>query len=95
MSGWDWFDPTPDIADDGTIDHWQACFADAAGQRVLTDLERQILHTALGPDANSQAIWMREGQRALVLQIRRLATENVASRGGGDGNGNGQADRED
>jgi len=82
MSGWDWFEPTSDFADDGKRDHWQACFASAAGQQVLADLERQILHTALGPDTNNQAIWMREGQRALVLQIRRLSTENSDVEGG-------------
>ncbi|MEQ8286051.1 hypothetical protein [Thalassospira sp.] len=78
MSGWDWFDPIPEMPEDADIDHWQACLDTPAGQRVLADLERQILHTSLGPDANSHAIWMREGQRALVLQMRRLASGHKA-----------------
>lgn len=72
-SGWDWFDPENTFDEDGKLDHWQACFAGASGAAVLADLERQILHSALGPDATNSAIWMREGQRALVLQMRRLA----------------------
>jgi 3-oxoacyl-[acyl-carrier-protein] synthase III len=73
-SGWDWFDPNNTPDDDASLDHWQACFADPAGAAVLAELERQILHSSLGPDATNSAIWMREGQRALVLQIRRLAS---------------------
>lgn len=76
--GWDWFDPqdgqVPDTGTDRGKDHWQACFASHVGQMVLGDLERHFLQTALGPDAGSNAIWMREGQRALVLHIKRLAT---------------------
>ncbi|KJE34382.1 hypothetical protein UF64_14945 [Thalassospira sp. HJ] len=71
--GWDWFEAeTEALTKDGT-DHWQACFDSDAGAKVLDDLERHFLLSVLGPDASDKAIWMREGQRALVLQIKRLA----------------------
>ncbi|MCC9623940.1 hypothetical protein LPB41_19855 [Thalassospira sp. MA62] len=73
-TGWDWFAPKMNDAGGPKTDHWQACFGSDAGQMVLADLERNILKTALGPDHDTARLWMREGQRALVLQIRRLAT---------------------
>jgi len=72
-NGWDWFEAESKSLSDGSKDHWQACFDSDAGAKVLADLERHFLHSALGPDASDKAIWMREGKRALVLQIRRLA----------------------
>lgn len=77
-NGWDWFAAENEtLAENGT-DHWQACFDSDAGAKVLADLERHFLHTALGPDASTAAIWMREGKRALVLQIKRLAERSAA-----------------
>ncbi|MHC8494445.1 Bbp19 family protein [Thalassospira sp. SM2505] len=75
-NGWDWFEPQESPNPGAENDHWQACFGSPAGQQVLDDLEAHILHSALGPDVSPGAIWMREGQRALVLLIRRLATAN-------------------
>ncbi|NIY76958.1 hypothetical protein HED22_14990 [Thalassospira sp. HF15] len=72
-NGWDWFEAENESLSDGSADHWQACFDSDAGAKVLADLERHFLHAALGPDASDKAIWMREGKRALVLQIKRLA----------------------
>ncbi|WP_341363457.1 hypothetical protein P8T57_14135 [Thalassospira sp. SN3W] len=89
MSGWDWFDGLASAADDETEEvdrvHWQQCFGTSAGQKVLADLERSILRTALGPQSPDRAIWMREGQRALVLQMARLARGSVD--GGGSDRG--------
>ncbi|CAM3461498.1 MAG: hypothetical protein CMO07_02140 [Thalassospira sp.] len=77
-TGWDWFEAENEaLTEDGT-DHWQACFDSDAGAKVLADLERHFLQTALGPDASDKAIWMREGKRALVLQIKRLAERSAA-----------------
>ncbi|KZB62161.1 hypothetical protein AUP42_04170 [Thalassospira lucentensis] len=79
MSGWDWFDGL--AADDETEEvdrvHWRQCFGTSAGQKVLAELERSILRTAFGPQSPDRAIWMREGQRALVLQMARLARGSV------------------
>ena len=72
-NGWDWFEAESDTLSENDTDHWQVCFDGDAGSQVLADLERHFLHTALGPEASEAAIWMREGQRALVLQIKRLA----------------------
>jgi len=80
MSGWDWFDGLVAAADETEeVDrvYWQQCFGTSAGQKVLTELERSILRTALGPQSPDRAIWMREGQRALVLQMTRLARGSV------------------
>jgi|GEM_PF-797005 len=81
MSGWDWFDGLASAADDETEEvdrvHWQQCFGTSAGQKVLAELERSILRTALGPQSPDRAIWMREGQRSLVLQMTRLARGSV------------------
>ena len=75
-NGWNWFETAgeePETIAPKEIDHWQACFATPAGQQVLRDLERQFIQTSLGPASNNTALWMREGQRGLVLQMRRLA----------------------
>lgn len=72
-NGWDWFETENDTLSENGTDHWQACFNSEAGAKVLADLEQHFLHSALGPDASNSAIWMREGKRALVLQITRLA----------------------
>ena len=86
MSGWDWFEgAVVDEADEMDRAHWQQCFGTNAGQKVLADLERSILRTALGPQSPDRAIWMREGQRALVLQMTRLARGSVD--GGGSDSG--------
>lgn len=77
QSGWDWFDPDGAALTAADSDHWQACFETDAGQAVLADLERHFLQSALGPDASDKAIWMREGKRALVLQIKRLAERSA------------------
>ncbi|UKV15613.1 hypothetical protein L6172_04715 [Thalassospiraceae bacterium SW-3-3] len=81
MSGWDWFDGLASAAAAETEEvdrvHWQQCFGTHAGQKVLAELERNILRTALGPHSPDRAIWMREGQRALVLQMARLARGSV------------------
>ncbi|KZB65947.1 hypothetical protein [Thalassospira sp. MCCC 1A02491] len=77
INGWDWFEPQGDEMTEDGRDHWQSCFASDAGQKVIRELERQILQTALGPDVPASAIWMREGQRALVLQIKRLARTDI------------------
>ena len=87
MSGWDWFDGLASAADDETEEvdrvHWQQCFGTSAGQKVLVELDRSILRNALGPQSPDRAIWMREGQRALVLQMTRLARGSI-DRGGSD-----------
>jgi hypothetical protein len=72
-NGWDWFEAGNETLSESGSDHWQACFDSDAGAKVLADLARHFLHSALGPDARDKAIWMREGKRALVLQIKRLA----------------------
>ncbi|WP_175581428.1 Bbp19 family protein [Thalassospira lucentensis] len=75
-NGWNWFDAAgeePEAIRAKEIDHWQACFATPAGRQVLRDLERQFIQTSLGPASNNAALWMREGQRGLVLQMMRLA----------------------
>lgn len=75
-NGWNWFDAAgedPETIAPTEIDHWQACFATPAGRQVLRDLERQFIQTSLGPASNNAALWMREGQRGLVLQMRRLS----------------------
>ncbi|MBC05954.1 hypothetical protein [Thalassospira sp.] len=77
-NGWDWFEVENESLSEDDTDHWQACFDCDAGTQVLADLERHFLHTALGPEASNAAIWMREGQRALVLQIKRLAERSAA-----------------
>lgn len=79
MSGWDWFEEVAaaDETDEADRVHWQQCFGTHAGQKVLAELERSILRTALGPQSPDRAIWMREGQRALVLQMTRLARGSV------------------
>ncbi|OSQ47453.1 hypothetical protein [Thalassospira alkalitolerans] len=74
MTGWDWFEDLA-VTDETADDHWRHCFASRAGQKVLADLDRSITRTALGPQSTDRAIWMREGQRALVLQIARLAQD--------------------
>ena len=88
MSGWDWFEGVAaadetDEADEVDRVHWQQCFGTHAGQKVLAELERSIIKTALGPHSPDRAIWMREGQRALVLQMARLARGSV-ERGAAD-----------
>jgi len=79
MSGWDWFEgvAAADETDEADRVHWQQCFGTYAGQKVLAELERSIIKTALGPHSPDRAIWMREGQRALVLQMARLAMGSV------------------
>ena len=82
MSGWDWFDGLASAVETDEVDeadrvHWQQCFGTSAGQKVLAELERSILRTALGPQSPDRAIWMREGQRSLVLQMARLARGSV------------------
>ena len=79
MSGWDWFEglAAADETDEADRVHWQQCFGTHAGQKVLAELERSILRTALGPQSPDRAIWMREGQRSLVLQMTRLARASV------------------
>ncbi|MCH2277175.1 hypothetical protein [Thalassospira sp.] len=79
MSGWDWFEEmaAADETDEADRVHWQQCFGTHAGQKVLVELERSILRTALGPQSPDRAILMREGQRALVLQMMRLARGSV------------------
>ena len=76
-NGWDWFESENETLSENGSDHWQACFDSDAGAKVLADLERHFLHTALGPEASTAAIWMREGQRALVLQIKRLGRTEI------------------
>ena len=74
--GWNWFETAgedPETIAPKEIDHWQACFATPAGRQVLRDLERQFIQASLGPASNNAALWMREGQRGLVLQMMRLA----------------------
>lgn len=74
--GWNWFDAADDVTEAITakeIDHWQACFATDAGRQVLRDLEGQFIRASLGPATGNAALWMREGQRGLVLQMMRLA----------------------
>lgn len=85
MSGWDWFEgvAAADETDEADRVHWQQCFGTYAGQKVLAELERSIIKTALGPHSPDWAIWMREGQRALVLQMARLARGSV-ERGAAD-----------
>lgn len=86
MSGWDWFEAAGDAPDEPNEvdrDHWLQCFGTHVGQKVLSELERSILRTALGPQSPDRAIWMREGQRALVLQMARLARGSV-ERGAAD-----------
>ena len=90
MSGWDWFDGLASAVETDEVDeadrvHWQQCFGTSAGQKVLAELERSILRTALGPQSPDRAIWMREGQRSLVLQMARLAMGSVD--GGGSDRG--------
>ncbi|MBL4840200.1 MAG: hypothetical protein JKY47_05150 [Thalassospira sp.] len=79
MNGWDWFEEVAaaDETDEADRVHWQQCFGTSAGQKVLAELERSILRNALGPQSPDRAIWMREGQRALVLQMARLARGSV------------------
>jgi len=79
MSGWDWFEEVAAADETEEVDrvHWQQCFGTSAGQKVLAELERSILRTALGPQSPDRAIWMREGQRSLVLQMARLARGSV------------------
>ncbi|OSQ32270.1 hypothetical protein [Thalassospira sp. MCCC 1A03138] len=80
MNGWDWFEGLASAADETEeVDraHWRQCFGTSAGQKVLVELERSIIKTALGPQSPDRAIWMREGQRALVLQMTRLARGSV------------------
>lgn len=79
MSGWDWFEEVAAAAETDEADrvHWLQCFGTHAGQKVLAELERSIIKTALGPQSPDRAIWMREGQRALVLQMARLARGSV------------------
>lgn len=75
-NGWNWFEMAgeePETIAPKEIDHWQACFATPAGRQVLRDLERQFIQTSLGLTSNNAALWMREGQRGLVLQMMRLA----------------------
>ncbi|MBP3127784.1 hypothetical protein [Thalassospira sp. ER-Se-21-Dark] len=76
-NGWDWFEAESESLSESGTDHWQTCFDSDAGAKVLADLEQHFLHTALGPDASTAAIWMREGKRALVLQIKRLAERSA------------------
>ncbi|PKR56035.1 hypothetical protein [Thalassospira marina] len=45
----------------------------ADGAAICAQLRAMTLERALGPAASPQAIWMLEGQRALVLQILRRA----------------------
>ncbi|MCK2166424.1 hypothetical protein [Thalassospira xiamenensis] len=80
MNGWDWFEEVAaaDETDEADRVHWQQCFGTHAGQKVLAELERSIIKTALGPQSPDRAIWMREGQRALVLQMTRLARGSVS-----------------
>ena len=55
---------------------WQRILGDAAGHDgavVCADLRAMTLERALGPGASPQAIWMLEGQRALVLHMLRRA----------------------
>jgi hypothetical protein len=55
---------------------WQRVLGPSAGHDaavVCADLRAMTLERALGPAASPQAIWMREGQRALVLQMLRRA----------------------
>jgi hypothetical protein len=82
--GWDWFEPQEGLKPGAGKDHWQACFESPAGQKVLEDLERHFLQSALGPNTAPTAIWMREGQRALVLHIKRLATLKTDAEPGND-----------
>lgn len=79
MNGWDWFEEVvaADETDEADRVHWQQCFGTRAGQKVLAELERSIIKTALGPQSPDRAIWMREGQRSLVLQMTRLARGSV------------------
>lgn len=76
-NGWDWFEAENETLLENGSDHWQACLESEAGAKVLADLERHFLQTALGPDASTAAIWMREGKRALVLQIKRLVERSA------------------
>ncbi|MFH1805365.1 MAG: hypothetical protein ABID63_10810 [Pseudomonadota bacterium] len=82
MTGWHWFEAqTPDDtpADDAAKADlarrkiWQRCLGGEDGAVILRDLQAMILHRALGPDAGDRALWMLEGQRALVLQMRQMA----------------------
>ena len=77
MTGWDWFDPDTAAKENDAGTHWQTCFASDAGQQVLRDLETQFVRSSLGPDAGQAALWMREGQRGLVLQMIRLASRET------------------
>ncbi|OSQ39790.1 hypothetical protein [Thalassospira mesophila] len=55
---------------------WQRVLGASAGHDaavVCAELRAMTLERALGPAASPQAIWMREGQRALVLQMLRRA----------------------
>ncbi|WP_168184945.1 hypothetical protein [Thalassospira sp. MCCC 1A01428] len=55
---------------------WQRVLGPSAGHDaavVCADLRAMTLERALGPAASPQAIWMQEGQRALVLQMLRRA----------------------
>ncbi|WP_073953661.1 hypothetical protein [Thalassospira sp. TSL5-1] len=52
----------------------------ADGAEICAQLRAMTLERALGPNAGMQAIWMLEGQRALVLQILRRAGVAVPGR---------------
>lgn len=82
--GWDWFEPADEMPFRDGIDHWQACFASKAGESVMAELKAQIVNSALGPEASNAAIWMREGQRALVLHMVRLANPRDENKEVGD-----------
>ncbi|MDP2697592.1 hypothetical protein [Thalassospira sp.] len=82
MTGWHWFNPQmsddPAADDAANVDQmrrkiWQRCLGGADGAVVLGDLRAMTLDRVLGPDAGDRALWMLEGQRALVLQMRQMA----------------------
>lgn len=50
----------------------------------MAELKAQIVNSALGPEASNAAIWMREGQRALVLHMIRLANPRDENKEVGD-----------
>ena len=62
---------------------WQRVLGQAGGAdgaEICAQLRAMTLERALGAHASQQAIWMLEGQRALVLQILRRAGVPVHGR---------------
>ena len=73
--GWLWFSTIDEVPgdDDRLRDLFEATFRTPSGTAVLAHLRRTFLERRLSPSASNEELRHREGSRAAIAYIERLA----------------------